>query len=335
MHFALDDQIASQPQAIRTLLGRIEVPQLDPNRPLIFSGIGTSLHACRVAALWVAELTGGQLRPTVMHAHDLALSEPLNARDQVVVVSHRGTKSFPNAVLARARSIGAATVAIVSEDAPQPQADTVIRTCLGEKAGTHTVSYTTALAALGCLVAQFASDEQRSEFMDALVGVPAASEQVLAQSAPIAVAQRLVGHEPILITGVGLDAITACEAALKIKEGTYQWAEGMETESALHGPPAAMRAGMAGLTITPVLDDGNRTQDLRTTFADLGVVSLTCGSADEDLRFPPVQRLVRPLVSIVSLQRLTAELARLKGTNPDDIHRDVEPWTTAMGRVTL
>ncbi len=333
MHFALDDQIASQPQAIRTLLARIQVPTLDMNRPLIFTGIGTSLHACRVAALWVSELTSGQLRPAVIHAHDLALSAPLNARDQIVVVSHRGTKRFPGAVLTRARSGGAATVAIVGEGAPQPEADAVIRTCPDEKSGTHTVSYTTALTALGCLVAQLVGGEQGSELKTALESVPAAIEQVLAQAAPDA--QKLEGREPMLITGVGLDAITAYEAALKFKEGTYQWAEGMETENALHGPPAALRAGMAALTITPAMDDAGRTQDLRTTFSDLDVISLTCGTTNEDLRFPSVHRLVRPLVSIVPFQRLTAELARLKHTNPDDIHRDVEPWKTAMGRVTL
>lgn len=335
MHFALDDQIASQPQAIRTLMARIQLPTLDMKRPLIFTGIGTSLHACRVAALWVSELTSGQLRPAVIHAHDLALFAPLNARDQVVVVSHRGTKRFPGAVLARARSIGAATIAIVGEDAPQPEADAVIRTCPGEKSGTHTVSYTTALTALACLIAQLIRGEQGSMLKTALESVPAAIEQVLAQAAPVAVAQQLKGHEPVLVTGVGLDATTAYEAALKIKEGTYQWAEGMETENALHGPPAAMRSGMAGLTITPLEDDGGRTQELRTTFADLGMISLTCGTDGEDLRLPVVQRLVRPLVAIVPLQRLVAELARLKGTNPDDIHRDVEPWKTAMGRVTL
>lgn len=335
MHFALDDQIASQPQAIRTVLERIQIPNLDPNRPLIFTGIGTSLHACRVAAIWVAELTMGRLRPVAMHAHDLALVAPLNAHDQIIVVSHRGTKRFPGVVLARARGVGATTVAIVGEEAPEPLADVVIRTCPGEKAGTHTVSYTTALTALGCLVAQFADGEQGASFMEALRSVPEAIEQVLAQSAPVAAAQKLAGHEPVLVTGVGLDAITAYEAALKMKEGTYQWAEGMETENALHGPPAAMRAGMAAITITPALDDGKRTQDLCTTFADLGVISLTCGSAGEDLYFPSVHQLVRPLVSIVPLQRLTAELARLKHTNPDAIHRDVEPWTTAMDRVTL
>ena len=134
------------------------------------------------------------------------------------------------------------------------------------------------------------------------------------------------------MVGAALDAITAYEAALKIKEGTYQWAEGMSIEQALHGPPAAFRAGMGAITITP---DGGRTQTLRIVLADLGVEALTCGVQDEDLRFASVPRLVRPLVAIVPLQRVVAEMARIRKTNPDAIHRDVELWNTAMGRIAL
>ena len=48
MNFALDTQIASQPAAIARVLAQVEVPTLDAGRPLIFAGIGTSLHACRI-----------------------------------------------------------------------------------------------------------------------------------------------------------------------------------------------------------------------------------------------------------------------------------------------
>jgi len=112
MHFALDDQIASQPAAIRNLLERMQVPTLDRSRPVIFTGIGTSLHACTIAAQWTTELSGGNIRPAVVNAHDLALSAPIQAGDQIIVVSHRGNKRFPNEVLAKAQKAGATTIAI-------------------------------------------------------------------------------------------------------------------------------------------------------------------------------------------------------------------------------
>ena len=334
MHFALDEQIASQPEAVRNLLQRLEVPELNLQRPLIFTGIGTSLHACRVAATWVTILTAGGVRPVAINAHSLALNTLLRSIDQVVVVSHRGTKQFPRAVLDRARHMGAATVAIVGEDAPEPEADTIIRTCPNERSGTFTVSYITALVALGHLVAHCVGSRGEA-LLSAFATVAEAIEQTLALPTPVVQAERIAGREPLLITGFALDAVTAAEAALKLKEGTYRWAEGMEVEMALHGPPAAFRAGMGAITITPASDDGGRTQALRTLLHDLGVEALTCGEQDEDLRFAQVSQLIRPLVAIVPLQRLTAECARISGTNPDDIHRDVEPWKTAMERVVL
>ncbi len=334
MHFALDDQIASQPATIHTLLEHIQVPTLDRSRSVIFTGIGTSLHACMLAAQWTIELSGRILHPTVVNAHELALSTPIHAGDQVVVVSHRGNKRFPNEVLAKAKQAGATTIAISGEETSQIVADVVLRTCPGERSGTHTVSYVTALVALGRLIAALIGPDAEG-LTSALESVPAAIADTLTFPAPIAQAERLIGHEPILVVGTGLDAVTAYEAALKIKEGTYQWAEGMHIEQALHGPPAAFRAGMGAITITPAEDDGGRTQILRAVLADLGVEALTCGVQDEDLRFAPVHRLVRPLVAIVPLQRLVAEMARIRKTNPDAIHRDVEPWNTAMGRIAL
>jgi glucosamine--fructose-6-phosphate aminotransferase (isomerizing) len=334
VHFALDEQIASQPQAVRNLLQRLEVPELNLQRPLIFTGIGTSLHACRVAVAWVNILTAGGVRPVAINAHSLALNTMLRSTDQVVVVSHRGTKQFPRAVLDRARHMGAATVALVGEGAPEPEADTVIHTCPEERSSTFTVSYITALVALGHLAAQCVGS-RGDALLSALAILPEAIEQTLALPAPVEQAERIAGREPLLITGFALDAVTAVEAALKLKEGTYRWAEGMEVEMALHGPPAAFRAGMGAITITPASDDGGRTQAVRTLLHDLGVEVLTCGDQDEDLRFAQVSQLIRPLVAIVPLQRLTAECARLSGTNPDAIHTDVEPWKTAMGHVVL
>jgi glucosamine--fructose-6-phosphate aminotransferase (isomerizing) len=338
MHFALDEQIASQPQALRAILERSQEwrdkPLLDAQKPIYLSGIGTSLHACRVAAHWIVTLTRGKIRPIVMSAHELVYVDLLQTGDQLVLVSHRGTKRFSRNVSAVARARGVNVVAVVGEDAPAQDADTVLTTCPGERSGTHTVSYTSALMVLGLLVTQLLGD-QGEELAHALSVVPQALDTLLQRPAPLSQAEQLFNREPVLVTGTGLDAITASELALKIKEGTYQWAEGIETENALHGPPAAFRSSMSAITITPASDDGGRTASLHQLLQDLGVVEVCCGTDTEDVWFPGTHPLVRPLVSIVALQRVVAELARLRKSNPDDIHRDVEPWASAMGRYNL
>src|SRR3712207_8664690 len=45
-----------------------------------------------------------------------------------------------------------------------------------------------------------------------------------------------VGHRRIWLVGGGPSAVTAEEVALKIKETSYLQAEGMSTETMLHGP---------------------------------------------------------------------------------------------------
>lgn len=332
--FHLDDQITAQPAAVRAVLEREIPPGLDPRRPILFTGEGTSLHACRVAANWVARLSNGAIRAHAIESHALALVAPLRADDQVVVVSHRGTKRFPGEVLQRARSAGAMTICVSGEGAAEIPADIVIRTCPDETSATHTVSYVSALAALARLVMPLGG-ERATEFEHALASVADAMEATLSLPPPAAAAERLAGREPILVTGFDLDAVTADEAALKLKEGTWHWAEGMSVEAALHGPVAVYGPRAAGIVIAPAADDGGRSAALAEVCHAVGMDVLHCGPGDSDLPFVEVSIWVRPMTSILPLQRLVAETARRVGSNPDTIRTDEEPWAGAMKRVRL
>jgi len=138
IRFAFDEQIASQPDAVQAVLEGARPPEIDPARPVLFAGQGTSLHACRVAAAWCRSREAEALRSTLcsgraVEAHELALRLPIRPLDQVVVVTHGGRGRFAAAVLAKARSAGARTFAVVGEGAPEPQADEVVRTCAEER----------------------------------------------------------------------------------------------------------------------------------------------------------------------------------------------------------
>uniref|UniRef100_A0A455SSV4 Glutamine--fructose-6-phosphate aminotransferase [isomerizing] n=1 Tax=Thermosporothrix sp. COM3 TaxID=2490863 RepID=A0A455SSV4_9CHLR len=336
-YFALDEQIASQPAAVQAVLQRLasQSKLLDPDRPLILVGIGTSYHACRVAAYWVDALSQGKQYARVYSAHEFALSIPVSAEDQVVVVSHRGTKTYPLKALERARQAGAYTIIVTSEETPPPPSvDLILPTCPGERSSTHTVSYLSALAVLATLVTHY-TNATKTSWYSALQRIPEAIEQTLQFPAPVTVAEQLAHCYPILVAGYGIDAITAEEAALKLKEGTYIWAEGFELENVLHGPPAAFHEKLGALCITSALDDGGRMQELYHEVKELGGTAFTCGTQEADLLFAPVEQLLRPFVAVVPLQRLVAEIARIRQSNPDTIHIDMEPWKTAMGRVTL
>ncbi|MDX8053971.1 SIS domain-containing protein [Lentzea sp. BCCO 10_0798] len=326
---AFDQHVAQQPDVVASLLGT-GLPALDPDRPIVFTGIGTSLHACRIAAAWTRIVTGGRVRPAALDAHDLALTESVQPSDQVVVVSHRGTKRYPNEVLARAREAGAATIAITGAGVNSPVADAVVRTCPQEKASTHTVSYTAALAVLGSLVAQTFDS---ADLAKALADAPEAMRQTLPLPLPSDAVNAVVTGTPTLVTGTALDAITADEAALKLKEGTYRWAEGLHTEFALHGTPAVFSSSTAAFLIGSP-DDGGRTADLRGLLDTLGATTFTV-SETGDVRFAETHPLARPLVTVLPFQRLVSAAAGLLGANPDLTHLEAEPWAGAIKAVQL
>lgn len=292
MRFIYDEQIESQPAAVEAVLRR-PVPALDPSRPLIFAGLGTSLHAARVAAAWA-----GPLRAVALDAHELALRLPIPREAQVVVVTHGGKGPFAAAVLAKARAARARTVAVVGEHAPALEADEIVRTCPAERAETHTVSYLTALAVLGRMLG-----------ID-LSAAPQLLSEALALPSPVDDARALASCDRLLVTGFGLDAITASEGALKLKESTFQWAEGLAVEQALHGPHAALRAGMGAIVIPPAGDDRGRTAALAKLCLERRVTSV-------EPQFPACDEPLRPLIVAVPLQRLAAEIARLTGGDPD------------------
>jgi glucosamine--fructose-6-phosphate aminotransferase (isomerizing) len=331
--FALDAQIASEPDVFADVLASTPPVPLDPERRLIFSGIGTSLHAARVAASWVTELTGGAVRALAIDAHDLALRERLVGGEQVVVISHRGYKRYPTAALVKAREHAATTIAVVGRDAPEQPADHVVRTCGNESAGTFSVSYLASLAALGTIVSPL---DATGSFAAALAEVPRALVETIEQPAPVAIARRIVEREPLLLVGFGVDHVTVDEAALKIKEGAWLWAEGMSTEFSLHGTPAVYRADQAAIVMLPGEDDGGRTESLLELLTKIGMEVVTCSSAPEaQLRFAPTPIPLRPIVAVMAFHRLTAELARLRGTDPDTLHGNRDPWREAMTAVTL
>jgi glutamine---fructose-6-phosphate transaminase (isomerizing) len=292
MRFRYDEQIEAQPDAVQAVLERA-APRLDPSRPLVFSGQGSSLHAARVAAAWAG------YPAQAIDAHELALRIPIPVGAQVIAISHSGG-GFTAAVLRKARAAGARTFAVCGESV-RLDADVLVPTCASERAQTHSVSYLTALAALGQMLA-----------LD-LGEAPRLLREVLAQPPPLEEAQRLAGKDPLLVTGFGLDAIAAVEAALKLKEATFKWAEGLAVEQALHGPQAALREGMGAVLFVPGQDDAGRTERLRELCLGVRVEVV-------DLRVLLCSDALRPLLSIVPGQRLAAEVARLAGGDPDRLH---------------
>ncbi len=337
--FAYDQQLQTMSDVVMGLIQHTEAPSLNPHRPIIFSGIGTSLHAAKVAADWVNQLSNGQIRAFAADAHDVGTGAfLLTAQDQLIVISHRGKKIYPNAALARARELGSFSISIVGLTAPEQSADVTLRTCANETAGTFSVSYLASLAVLAKIVVKLFPNVSAA-FAAGFALLPAAISRTLNMKPDEKWVHSFAKHTPILITGFGSDLPTAQEAALKIKEGAWLWTEAMSPEFAIHGTPASFHAEMSSIVMLPAQNDGGRTLVLIDILKKLQLKTIaSCGveGSGADLNFAhPPHALLRPFLSILPFHMLTVELARHLGTDPDTLHGHREPWKSIMTELKL
>ena len=73
-------------------------------------------------------------------------------------------------------------------------------------------------------------------------------------------------------------------------------------------------------------------RELAAFLNTLGATVLEVADAGGDVPFAPVPALLRPLVSIVALQRLVAELADLQSGDPANTRGETEPWASAIAK---
>jgi glucosamine--fructose-6-phosphate aminotransferase (isomerizing) len=329
--------IHAQPELIERVLGqRAEIERaadaVARKERITFVGIGTSLHAARVAESWMREFTGGRFLAHCEQSFEL-VHHPIRfgASDAVIVITHTGTSTASIEALRMARAAGALTVVItglMSGDGVRG-ADFHIQTCEQELAFAYTKSYTTALAALALLIARVV------ERKNLLVGPPplAALERVpgLLREAlklePAArdLATRVASLARIEIFGSGAAWATASEAALKIKEACYIAAEGFESEEILHGPfsETDARGSLVGLFTGATTDERGRqilraAGELKMPRVAIAVPSANHDlSAEQILQVPEAPEWLAAFVHLIPLQFLTYFLALERGVSPD------------------
>jgi glucosamine--fructose-6-phosphate aminotransferase (isomerizing) len=335
------DAIHAQPQLIeRVLAGRAEIERaadaVARTDRITFVGIGTSLHAARVAESWMREFTGGRFLAHCEQSFEL-VHHPIafGAGDAVIVITHTGTTTASLEALRMARAVGALTVVITGQLGDRANSDAVrgadfhIQTCEQEVAFAYTKSYTTALAVLALLIARVV--ERKNLLVGpppvvALERVPGLLREALRlESAARELAQRVASLARIEIFGSGAAWATASEAALKLKEASYIAAEGFETEEILHGPfsETDARGSLVGLFTGGATDERGRqilraAGELKMPRAAIAVPSANHDlSAEQILQVPEAPEWLAAFVHLVPLQFLTYFLALERGVSPD------------------
>ena len=331
------EAIHAQPELIeRVLAQRAEIERaadaVAQKERITFVGIGTSLHAARVAESWMREFTGGRFLAHCEQSFEL-VHHPIafGASDAVIVITHTGTTTASIEALRMARAAGAMTVVITGQMSGDGVrgADFHIQTCEQEIAFAYTKSYTTALAVLALLIARVVERKKLlagAPPLAALERVPELLRQALQlEPAVRELAKRVAALARIEIFGSGAAWATASEAALKIKEACYIAAEGFETEEILHGPfsETDARGSLVGLFTGGATDERGRqilraAGELKMPRAAIAVLSANHDlSAEQILQVPEAPEWLAAFVHLIPLQLLTYFLALERGVSPD------------------
>ncbi len=309
------DTMATQPEVLEGMLddqrGLESAAQRLAGRRVLVIGTGTSWHAANQGA-WYLRMGG--VDAWAVPAADAAAGHPFPGDgDALLLLSHRGTKLFTSDVLERARAAGVPTVVVSRRGNPDADLETVSE----ETSSAFTASHLGALMR----VAQLA--ERMGASLGALHDVPSAVARELAHGpAGVQPPARLLEF-----AGVGINAWTAAEGALKTRETALVATEGLACESILHGPAVALGADDSLVC----LDSGIGSDRLK----QLADVVRAQGAGVTEFARPELGEALSIFPLTVIVQKIAAESAETLGTNPDRFGRDLPGRDAAWSAIKL
>ena len=352
------DAVHQQPAAVAAMLerhaagARDTANRLANKRRLFLVGIGTSWHAALTAEHWFHQLTGIHPEAQAWHSFEFVSYPPpaLGPDDAVIIISHRGTKTYSFEALDVATERGALTIAISSTD-PGPRlapAEIKFQTVEQEKSAAFTVSYTAALTVMAQIAIELgvmAGIPAASGARQQLERVPSLMQGVLDRQQEVAaLADRHQDHERYLFTGWGPNAAQALEVSLKIKETSFSSTEGFQVEQLLHGPFIATPPNSLLTLIAPPGPGYRRSVEIAHAAAEIGAPTWAmvqegdeelASLANEVMTLPAVEEIWSPFVYVLPLQLLTYYLALAKGCQPDRFRRDDPAFARAHSHYVL
>jgi glucosamine--fructose-6-phosphate aminotransferase (isomerizing) len=347
--FFMLKEIDEQPEAVReTLGGRLgpdgllhldEIALSDDDlrgiEQVVIIGCGSAYHSGMIGKYAIERWC--RLPVQVELASEFRYRDPVIGRNTLVVaVSQSGETADTLEAVRHARSQRAWVLAVSNTvgSSIAREADAVLYTRGGPEVAVAstkaTMTQITAMYLVGLYLAQVRgtrdSDEVRAHLQD-LESIPDLLTELLTRSEDVrAVAREIVDATRVLFLGRHVGYPIALEGALKLKELAYISAEGFSAGEIKHGPIALIEQGtpVVVLATRHALQSKliNNVQEVRARGA-LTIVVATDGDdsvtpyADRVLRVPNTKSLLAPLLTIVPMQVLSAEIARLRGLDVD------------------
>jgi len=335
-HFMLKE-IHEQPRAIRQCLrGRVDERSatVDVGEPGELSPTGVQFLACGTsyhAALYGAALFRDAGVPAqAFYAHEYATAPPPIGDDLVVGISQSGETADTLSALREAANRGARTVALTNTvgSTMDRECDHTLYIRSGPEIGVAaTKTFAGQLVALNLFsLAAAERATTRRAVVPALRDLPGDAQQVLDESNAEAVAAEYDSAKSYFFIGRGLQFPVALEGALKLKEISYEHAEGFAAGELKHGTLALVDDQTPVFAL--VVGDGEKARktigNIKEVEArDAPVVVVTDGQndaaryADHVLRVPASHPRAAAILGNIQLQLVAYHVADRLGRSID------------------
>ena len=302
---------------------------------VVLTGCGTALHAAMVGEYLIEQLA--QIPTEVEHASEFRHRNTPMTRDTLVfAISQSGETADTLGALRESRRKGYRTLGICNNVASTiaRESDGGVYMHAGPEIGVAaTKSFTsqvTILTAVGLLLGRMRhlSTSEGTRIIEALEELPDQIEEVLKLSDQMkAIAKKYAHVSGMLFFGRQFNYPIAVEAALKMKEITYLFAEGHPSAELKHGIIALVRPDLPSVFIAP--DDAvfsknlNNIEQVRARKGP--VITVTSGAcakhlekiADDIVVVPKVPDFVSSILCVIPLQLLAYHLAVELGRDVD------------------
>ncbi|MBI5253305.1 MAG: glutamine--fructose-6-phosphate transaminase (isomerizing) [Euryarchaeota archaeon] len=343
-HFMLKE-IFEQPQTIINALHvypqdiRKLAEMIRNSEKVYFAAAGSSLHAALVAEYWFSQLCDKFV--VAVDASELMSKGVIDKNTLVIGITQSGETYDTLAAMRHAKNKGARIAAIVNVigSTATRLADHVVLQGSGiEISVCATKTFTSQLTILMRTAIELAEMLGRDveKIKSELLETPARVEEVLRLNEEIKkVAVKYFRVKNYIYIGKGINLPSALEGALKLKEITYNHAEGMSGGMLKHGTISLIDRGMKTVAIVPAKGE-NRTKiisNVQEVKARGGVViGITSGKpveqCDVNIVAPECDELISPIVFAPIYQLLAYHTAA-------NLKRDVDKPRALAKSVTV
>ena len=340
-HFMLKE-IYEQPKAIEDIFERFysncTYKDLDFSKfdKIHIVACGSAMHASLVGKYLLQ--TYGKIPVMVEIASEYRYSEELiTPSTLLIVVSQSGETADTLAALRLAKQKGAYVVGIVNAvgSTIAREVDECIYTYAGpEIAVATTKGYTTQVAVFSTLALMameqkgLLTDEKSEEIKQDLLTVKEKIEAVLSdRDLYLDIANQIYTHNDLFFIGRGIDSTVCMEGSLKLKEISYMHSESYSAGELKHGTISLIDKG------TPVISIATDENLFEKTVSNIketkarGAYSIfvttqnhkdNCSEfADKTIILPKTTAFTQPILTVVALQLIAYETAKLRGCDID------------------